>query len=100
MVGDSTMPGGHALVAGYDDPVASTTLPNETELDITLVDVTTPIRSGLTYPVTFVFERAGVLQMVLPVEVPADVPSPRAAPPATAPAGIPETAPPGTGAPR
>ena len=70
VVGDATIPGGHGLVAGYDHPVAAATLPQQNEVDVTLVDVTAPIRSGLTYPVTFVFARAGELAMELPVEVP------------------------------
>jgi copper(I)-binding protein len=90
VVGDATMPGGHGLVAGYDHPVAATTLPRQSEVDVTLVDVTTPIRSGLTYPVTFVFARAGELSMTLPVEVPADVPVPRADPPPAGPSVAPD----------
>ena len=88
VVGDATMPGGHGLVAGYDHPVAAATLPQQNEVDVTLVDVTTSIRSGLTYPVTFVFERAGELSLELPVEVPADVPVPRAGQPQDDPSGI------------
>jgi copper(I)-binding protein len=88
VVGDATMPGGHGLVAGYDHPVAAATLPQQNEVDVTLVDVTAPIRSGLTYPVTFVFARAGELAMDLPVEVP-DVPAPRADPPREGASGVP-----------
>src|SRR4051794_5268603 len=46
VVGDATMPGGHGLVVGYDHPVAAATLPQQNEVDVTLVDVTAPIRSG------------------------------------------------------
>jgi hypothetical protein len=52
-------------------------MPQQTEIDLTLIDVTTTIRSGLSYPVELVFERAGVLALELPVEVP-DVLPPRA----------------------
>lgn len=78
IVGDATIPSGLELVAGYDDPVAPVTLPGETEIEVALVGLTEPIRSGLTYPVEFVFEGAGVLPMVLPVEVPSDILPPRA----------------------
>jgi copper(I)-binding protein len=90
VAGDATMPGGHGLVVGYDHPVAAATLPQQNEVDVTLVDVTAPIRSGLTYPVTFVFARAGELAMELPVEVP-DVPAPRADPPRAGASGVPVT---------
>lgn len=76
--GDATIPGGQELVAGYDEPVASITLPGETEVGIALVGLTEPIRSGLTYPVELVFERAGVLLMTVPVEIPSEIPPPRA----------------------
>ena len=95
VVGDAAMPGGHGLVAGYDHPVAAATLPQQNEVDVTLVNVTTPIRSGPTYPVTFVFEQAGELSLELPVEVPADVPAPRAGPPQPGATDVPTT-----GAPR
>ena len=78
IVGDATVAGGQELVAGYEDPVASITLPGETDIQVVLVGVTEPIRSGLKYPVEFVFERAGVLPMVLPVEIPSDILPPRA----------------------
>jgi hypothetical protein len=54
-------------------------------------DVTTPIRSGLTYPVTFVFQRAGDLSMALPVEAPSDVPAPHAGEPRGGATGAPVT---------
>jgi copper(I)-binding protein len=78
IVGDTVIPGGHTLVAGYDEPAADVTLPDQTEIDVTLTDVSTPIRSGLTYPVELDFARAGAVSLTLPVEVPADVLPPRA----------------------
>jgi hypothetical protein len=78
IVGDATIVGGQELVAGYPDPVASVTLPGETEIRVALVGLTEPVRSGITYPVEFVFERAGVLPMILPVQVPSDILPPRA----------------------
>lgn len=78
LTGDTRMPGGHALTAGYDDPLAAVTLPKTTAIDITLAGLTTPLRAGLTYPVTFRFERAGELTLELPIEYPDDVPAPRA----------------------
>jgi hypothetical protein len=43
----------------------------------TLVEVTEPLRAGLTYPVTFTFARAGELHVELPIDNPAVLP-PRA----------------------
>jgi len=68
------------LTAGYDAPSASVTLPDTHDVQITLTDLTTPIRFGLRYPVVFLFERAGALRVELPVET-SQVPAPRAEPP-------------------
>jgi copper(I)-binding protein len=78
IVGDAVVAGGQELVAGYNDPVASITLPGETDVNIALVGLTEPVRSGITYPVEFVFEREGVLPLMLPVEIPSDILPPRA----------------------
>lgn len=75
--GETRMPGGQALVAGYDDPIASITLADAEAVRIVLVDLTEPLRAGLTYPVTFSFERAGAVTLELPLENPDRLP-PRA----------------------
>jgi copper(I)-binding protein len=93
IVGNTIVAGGQELVAGYEDPVASITLPGETEIRVALVGLTEPVRSGLTYPVEFVFERAGVLPMVLPVQVPSDILPPRAGEPEVDPGRVPEAGP-------
>ncbi len=67
VVGPTTVPANGSLTAGQVGPVAGIELPDEDEAVIGLVELATPIRSGLTYPVVFEFERAG--QIALPVTV-------------------------------
>lgn len=80
VTGEALVPGGQVLVAGYTDPVASIDLPDATTVRVTLQQLTTPLRAGLTYPMTFAFERAGTLTLEVPVQNP-DVLPPRAGPP-------------------
>jgi copper(I)-binding protein len=75
--GDTTIPDGQALVAGYDLPVASITLDGAREVRIVLEDLRRPLRAGLTYPVTFTFARSGDVRLELMVENPQVLP-PRA----------------------
>lgn len=75
--GDATLPGDHALVSGYTEPIASVVLPDTTAVDLLLADLNTPIRAGLTYPVVFTFARAGQLRLQLRVDNP-DEPVPGA----------------------
>lgn len=75
--GATEMPGNQVLVAGYDDPVEAITLPYAEEVSITLRGITEPLRAGLTYPVTFDFERGGQLTLELAIEMPDELP-PRA----------------------
>lgn len=89
IAGDTRIPDGHVLTAGYDEPVASTVLPGTTVAQIALVDLTEPVRAGLSYPVVFTFEHAGALRLEVPVENP-DVLPPRARQPGPADNGIPE----------
>lgn len=77
IVGDTTITGGQVLVAGYDEPISSITLPDSTAIEIVLIGLTEPIRAGLNYPVEFTFEHAGTVRLQLPVEY-ADIPAPRA----------------------
>lgn len=77
IVGDAAVPGGQTLTAGYDQPVAQVTPPYANPVDIALLGITEPIRAGLSYPVVFVFERAGELRVEVPVENPEQLP-PRA----------------------
>lgn len=70
IAGDTRLPDGQVLVAGYRRPVAATTVPGAREIGISLQGLTVPLRSGVTYPVEFVFARAGSLQLELPVENP------------------------------
>jgi hypothetical protein len=77
ITGDASIPDGHVLTAGYNEPVSSIVLPQTTAVDITLEGLTEPIRAGLTYPVVLTFERAGELRLEVPVENP-DILPPRA----------------------
>lgn len=77
IVGEARVPGGQTLTAGYDQPLAQVTLPYAEAIDIVLLGLTEPIRAGLSYPVVFVFERAGEVQVGVPVENPEQLP-PRA----------------------
>ncbi|MBP2368923.1 hypothetical protein [Pseudonocardia parietis] len=70
LTGDTRIEDGQVLAAGYDDPVSSRTTPGTHRIGITLVGLREPLRAGLTYPVTFTFERAGSLTLPLPVENP------------------------------
>lgn len=80
IAGETGMPGGQVLVAGYDDPIESITLEDAEAVEIVLTGLTRPLRAGLTYPVTFTFERAGSLALDVPLENP-DVLPPRAGEP-------------------
>jgi hypothetical protein len=75
--GDTRVPDGHVIAAGYEDLLVSITVPGAKAIDVVLVGLTEPVRAGLTYPVSFVFERAGELRLEVPVENP-DILSPRA----------------------
>lgn len=70
LTGDTRVDDGQVLAAGYEDPVSSRTTPGTHRIGITLVGLREPLRSGLTYPVTFTFEQAGSLTLPLPVENP------------------------------
>lgn len=71
---NARIPGGQSLTAGQEGPSASIEAPDETEAGlIALTGLREPIRSGLTYPVIFTFERAGEVLVHVPVEIP-DVP--------------------------
>jgi copper(I)-binding protein len=74
ITGETTMPGGHVLTAGYTDPLAAVTLPKATSIGITLGGLTSPLRAGLTYPVTFAFERGGTVTLELPLGYPEALP--------------------------
>lgn len=65
ILGDGTVPGRHALAAGYPQSVPSTTLPDTTQIGLRLTNLSTAIRVGLTYPVVFAFSRAGTLRLQL-----------------------------------
>lgn len=80
IIGDARIPGGQAVTAGYDEPVASITVPPAEAIGVILVGLTEPVRSGLLYPVSFTFERAGTLTLELPVEVPDVLPERARAP--------------------
>lgn len=68
--GDTRIDVGGALTAGYDEPVSSVTTGGTQRIGITLTGLREPLRAGLTYPVTFTFERAGPLTLQLPVANP------------------------------
>ncbi|MHA6626793.1 hypothetical protein ACU61A_15270 [Pseudonocardia sichuanensis] len=89
IVGDTRIPDGHVLTAGYDEPVSSIAVDETTVADIALVGLTEPIRAGLTYPVVFTFEHAGELRLEVPVENP-DILPPRARDAGSGAPGIPQ----------
>lgn len=70
ITGDSRVADGQALVAGYDEPVSSLTTGGADRIGITLLGLRSPLRAGLTCPVTLTFERAGTLTLPLPIENP------------------------------
>lgn len=65
IVGEARIGDGQTLVAGRDRIP-----PGAKAVRVELVGLTEPIRAGLTYPVTFTFERAGPVRIELPVETP------------------------------
>ena len=70
VLGPTTVPANGSLTAGQVGPVAGIELPDEDEAVIGLVELATPIRSGLTYPVVLGFERAGQIAVPVPVDTP------------------------------
>lgn len=77
IVGDTRLAAGEVLVAGYERPGASTTVPGARAIQISLLGLTEPLRAAMTYPVEFTFARAGTVRLELPVENPQFLP-PRA----------------------
>ncbi|MFC5995834.1 copper chaperone PCu(A)C [Pseudonocardia hispaniensis] len=64
---------GRTLLAPDESLVAgspSALLPGAAGIRITLSELTEPVRAGLTYPVTFTFEQAGAVHLVLGVQNP------------------------------
>lgn len=65
------IPGGQTLTAGQEGSVAGLEVSYENDAGlIALAGLSEPIRSGLTYPVVFRFERAGDLLIHVPVDLP------------------------------
>lgn len=79
--GDTRVPGGQVLTAGYADFPASVAMPDATEIEVVLQGLTAPLRAGLTYPVTFSFDRAGELRLDVPLGYPDNLPLPPRAEP-------------------
>jgi copper(I)-binding protein len=77
IVGDARVPGGQVLTAGYTAPVAGTPLPGTRAVQVVLTGLRDPLRAGLSYPVSFTFERAGALTVPVPIDNPEALP-PRA----------------------
>ncbi|QJY47763.1 copper chaperone PCu(A)C [Pseudonocardia broussonetiae] len=77
IVGNATIPDGQVLAAGYDQPVASIVTEGTREVELALLDLTAPVRAGMTYPVVLTFARAGELRLQIGVENPSILP-PRA----------------------
>jgi copper(I)-binding protein len=69
VVGDAVLPGGTVVTVGNNDGAASQALAGRT-IAIKLNGLVGPVRSGLTYPVTFRFEKAGTLTAQVPVGAP------------------------------
>ncbi|HXV94823.1 MAG TPA: hypothetical protein VD813_16075, partial [Pseudonocardia sp.] len=69
---DIVVPGGQTLTAGQVGPVAGIEVPPADEAPlIALTGLRVPIRSGVSYPVVFGFERAGDVRIEVPVDTPA-----------------------------
>jgi copper(I)-binding protein len=65
------VPGGRTLTAGQTGPVAAIEVPYEDDEPlIALTGLRVPVRSGVSYPVTFRFERAGEVVLDVPVGTP------------------------------
>ena len=65
------IPAGQTLTAGQEGPLASLEVSYENDAGlIALAGLSEPIRSGLTYPVLFEFERAGDMLIEVPVDLP------------------------------
>lgn len=69
ITGDATIPGGTAVTVGNNAGADSQALAGR-NIAIKLVGLVGPVRAGLTYPVTFRFEKAGTLTAQLPVGYP------------------------------
>lgn len=74
IAGDAQILGGFTLVSGA---VGSAPRGAAVSSTVRLTELRQPLRAGLTYPVTFVFERAGSITLELPVGNPDALP-PRA----------------------
>jgi copper(I)-binding protein len=61
---------GQVLTAGYQQPLAAAPRPGTTKIEAVLAGLHEPIRAGLTYPVTFRFQRSGQLSLLLGVDNP------------------------------
>jgi copper(I)-binding protein len=80
--GGLVIPGDRTLTAGQVGPVSAIEVPYEDDAGlIALIGLREPIRSGVSYPVVFGFERAGDVAFDVPVDTP-DYPPPRAGDPA------------------
>jgi copper(I)-binding protein len=76
IIGDVRIPGHQVLTAGYQAPLASTTVAGTDDVRIVLMGLHSPVSAGLDYPVVFGFEHAGELRLELPVENPPAQPTP------------------------
>lgn len=82
IAGETALPGGSVLAVGYPpgtDVRPAENLPATAAARISATGLREPLRVGPTYPVTFVFERAGRVTLELPVAGPDTLP-PRAEP--------------------
>ena len=65
------IPAGQTLTAGQEGQVARIDVSYENDAGlVALAGLSEPIRSGLTYPVVFGFERAGDVLVEVPVDLP------------------------------
>jgi copper(I)-binding protein len=69
ITGDATLPGGTVVTVGNNDGADSQALAGR-NIAVKLNGLVGPVRSGLTYPVTFRFEKAGTLTVQVPVGYP------------------------------
>ena len=69
--GGVVIPGDQTLTAGQIGPVSSIEVPYEDDAGlVALIGLKQPIRSGISYPVVFGFERAGDVAVDVPVDTP------------------------------
>jgi copper(I)-binding protein len=68
--GPIEVPPGSTLIVGWAGPPSPPGFPPDTRSYLGLAELTTPLRSGQSYPVEFRFERAGSVLVHVPIATP------------------------------